>query len=337
MATAWFVLLVAMLAVYVVLDGFDLGVGALHRLLPRGDAEREQAAAAIGPVWNGNEVWLIASGGVLFLAFPRAYASAFSGMYLGLILALWLIVGRGLSLELRHQVDDPLWRTACDTVFWLASAGLALVLGVALGNVVRGVPLRPDGFFRLPLFDILNPYALLVGAVALVLLAAHGATFLGAYAAGPLAERGRRWAGPLWWGAAALVAVLAVPTYFERRHMIAVFGDDPWTLILPALTIGSLAAGFLWRRAGAWPRAFGASSVFLAGLLATAAAGLYPDVLPARAGAANALTVDNASAGGYALRAALVWWSIGMVLALTYFTVSYRLFLRRRRAIAGEA
>src|ERR1700712_3478768 len=183
MATAWFVFLALMITVYLVLDGFALGVGALRRLIGRTDAEREQAVAAIGPIWSGNEVWLIAGGGVLFLAFPAAYAAAFSGLYFGLILVLWLLVGRGLALELRHQVDDPLWRVGCDTVFWLCSAALALVFGVALGNVVRGVPLGPDGYFHLPLFSILNWYALLVGLFGLVVLAAHGARFLAAMTA----------------------------------------------------------------------------------------------------------------------------------------------------------
>src|ERR1700716_3014778 len=129
MPTVWFWLLASMIAVYVVLDGFDLGVGALHRILARTDAERDEATETIGPVWGGNEVWLIAGGGVLFLAFPRAYAAAFSGLYFGLIIVLWLLVGRGLALELRHQFESPLWRIACDPVFWLCSAALAFMLG----------------------------------------------------------------------------------------------------------------------------------------------------------------------------------------------------------------
>jgi cytochrome bd ubiquinol oxidase subunit II len=149
METAWFCLLAVMVTMYVVLDGFDLGVGALHLLLSRNEQEREEATAAIGPVWNGNEVWLLASGGVLFMAFPKAYAGAFSGLYFGLIIVLWLLVGRGLGLEFRHQIDNPLWRGACDAVFSLSSAALALVFGVALGNVVRGVPLGADGYFSL--------------------------------------------------------------------------------------------------------------------------------------------------------------------------------------------
>src|SRR5438876_2913508 len=168
MSTLWFCFLALMVAMYVVLDGFDLGVGALHLFLAKSEEEREESTAAIGPVWNGNEVWLIAGGGVLFLAFPTAYAGAFSGLYFGLILVLWLLVGRGLALELRHQLENPLWRSACDVVFSLSSAGLALVFGVALGNVVRGVPLGPDGYFHLPLFQILNWYGLWIGVFGLV-------------------------------------------------------------------------------------------------------------------------------------------------------------------------
>src|SRR5213593_4653120 len=167
MHTTWFCFLALMVAVYVVLDGFDLGVGALHLLLARTEREREEATAAIGPVWNGNEVWLIAGGGVLFMTFPKAYASAFSGLYFGLIIVLWLLVGRGLALELRHQIANPLWRAACDAVFCLSSAALAFVFGVALGNIVRGVPLQADETFHLSLFETLNWYALLVGVFGL--------------------------------------------------------------------------------------------------------------------------------------------------------------------------
>src|SRR4051812_42949808 len=227
MATAWFCFLAVMVTVYVVLDGFDLGVGALHLRLARTEEEREQATAAIGPVWDGNEVWLIASGGVLFMAFPVAYAAAFSGLYFGLILVLWLLVGRGLGFELRHQVENPLWRTACDTVFWLSSAALAFVFGVALGNVVRGVPLRADGYFHLGLFSILNWYALLVGAFGSVVLAAHGAGLLAARASGELAARARRWARRLWWAELVLLVGLAWPTYSVRHAMLTSFQDHP--------------------------------------------------------------------------------------------------------------
>jgi cytochrome d ubiquinol oxidase subunit II len=326
MTTAWFCFLAVMVAIYVVLDGFDLGVGALHLFAARHEEEREQATGAIGPVWNGNEVWLLASGGVLFMAFPTAYAGAFSGLYFGLIIVLWLLVGRGLALELRHQIANPLWRTACDVVFSLSSAALALVFGVALGNVVRGVPLNANGYFSLPLFDTLNWYALLVGVFGLVVLAAHGARFLAWRTTGPMRERAVRYAQRLWYAEAVLFVAMIWPTYHVRHKMLTVFTDDPWTLIFPALAVASLVGAFMYERRGDALRAFIASSLFIVGLLTSMAAGLYPDILPARQGDPHSLTIDNAAAGDHGLKVALVWWPLGMVLAAIYFTFAYRMF-----------
>jgi cytochrome bd ubiquinol oxidase subunit II len=327
--TVWFCLLALMIAVYVVLDGFDLGVGALHRVLGRDEAERTQATELIGPVWDGNEVWLIAAGGVLFLGFPRAYAAAFSGFYFGLIIVLWLLVGRGLGLELRHHVDHPLWRTACDTVFWLSSAALAFMLGVALGNVVRGVPLGPGGYFRAPLFSLLNWYGLLIGLFALAILAAHGAIFLAARAQGELRIRARRIARPLGWTELLLAIALAYPTYRVRHTMLTNFTDRPWRLVFPAAALAGLAAQLAWQARGRWGRAFLASAVFIAGLLATLAAGLYPSILPARQGHPFGLTVANAASGHHALAVGLRWWTLGIFLAAGYFIVAYRFVFRR--------
>src|SRR4051794_29799203 len=227
METAWFIFLAVMVTAYVVLDGFDLGVGALHLFIGRNEEEREQATAAIGPVWNGNEVWLIAGGGVLFMTFPKAYASALSGLYFGLIIVLWLLVGRGLALELRHQLDNALWRGACDAIFCLSSAALALVFGVALGNVVRGVPLRPDGYFGLPLFHILNWYGLLIGAFGLVALCAHGSSFLAWRGTGALAERARLWARRLWLGGVVLFLALVGAALAGGQTMVPDPFDPP--------------------------------------------------------------------------------------------------------------
>jgi cytochrome bd ubiquinol oxidase subunit II len=331
MQTAWFCFLAVMVTIYVVLDGFDLGVGAMHLILARDEEEREQATAAIGPVWNGNEVWLIASGGVLFLAFPAAYAAAFSGLYFGLIIVLWLLVGRGLALELRHQLDNPLWRSACDVVFSLSSAALALVFGVALGNVVRGVPLTASGYFSLPLFNTLNWYALLIGVFGLVVLAAHGSMFLAVRAVGPMKERAERWARRLWWAEAVLFVGLAGPTYSVRDEMFTNFTDHPWRLVFPLLAIGALVALFLFQRRALWGRAFVASSLFIVGLLTTMAGGLYPNVLPAHDNRPHSLTIDNAASGDHALTTALFWWPVGMLLAAVYFVYAYRLFFRGPR------
>jgi cytochrome d ubiquinol oxidase subunit II len=330
MATVFYVVLAFMITTYVVLDGFDLGIGALHRIVGRSPRERDEATGLIGPIWDGNEVWLIAGGGVLFLAFPRAYASAFSGLYFGLILVLWLLIGRGLAIELRRQLDHPLWTSACDTVFWLSSAALALVFGVALGNVVRGVPLGPDGYFHLTLFHILNWYALLIGLFGLVVLAAHGASFLAWRASAPLAQPAQRWARGLRYGELVLALVCVGPTYAVRSDLFTRFADHPWRLVFPALALGSLAALFVFQHAGRWGRAFKASCGFIVGLLATMAAGMYPYVLPAHEHRPYGLTIHNAATGAHALSIAIVWWAIALALAIVYFTVVYRLFFGRR-------
>ncbi|HKR98672.1 MAG TPA: cytochrome d ubiquinol oxidase subunit II [Candidatus Dormibacteraeota bacterium] len=289
-------------------------------------------------MWDGNEVWLIAAGGVLFLGFPVAYAAAFSGFYFGLIIVLWLLVGRGLGIELRHQSDNPLWRTACDTVFWLCSAALAFMFGVALGNVVRGVPLGPDGYFRAPLFSLLNWYALLIGLFGLVVLVAHGANFLGWRATAPLGERARRVARRLWWAELLLVAALAYPTYDVRNEMFTNFGDHPWRLVCPALALAALVAQLVFQRTGRFGRAFLASSLFIVGMLATMAAGLYPNILPAHDDRPFGLTIHNAASGHHALAVGLRWWSLGIVLALSYFFIAYRYLFRHEPgpSAAGE-
>ncbi|MDX6686776.1 MAG: cytochrome bd ubiquinol oxidase subunit [Baekduia sp.] len=332
MTTVWFCLLAFMIAVYVVLDGFDLGVGALHRILGRTDEERTEATGLIGPVWDGNEVWLIAAGGVMFLGFPKAYAAAFSGFYFGLIIILWLLVGRGLGIEFRKQSDNPLWRIACDTVFWLSSAGLAFMFGVALGNVVRGVPLGPDGYFRGPLFSLLNWYALLVGLFGFVVLVTHGATFLAARAGPALAQRAGRVARRFAWAELLLVAALAYPTYLVRNGMITSFGDHPWRLVFPVLALAGLGAQQVFQHRRSWGRAFFASAAFIVGMLATAAAGLYPNILPARDGRPYGLTIHNAASNHHALTVGLRWWSLGIVLAIGYFIVASRFLFGRPRA-----
>src|ERR1700694_3866428 len=207
MEATWFALIALMLSVYVVLDGFDFGVGIIHLRVAKTDAERRNVFAAIGPVWDGNEVWLIASGGVLVFAFPKAYAAAFSGFYLPLMLVLWLLVLRGVSIEFRSKVENPLWRSFWDAIFSLSSTVLAIVLGASLGNVLRGVPLDASGSFHVSFFEdfrtgphpgALDWYTVLVGIFALALLAAHGALYLNWKTSGSVQARSARLAGPLW-------------------------------------------------------------------------------------------------------------------------------------------
>src|SRR6201982_1609601 len=187
METVWFVVVAVMIAAYVVLDGFDLGAALIYLIVGKTGDARRRVLQAIGPVWDGNEVWLLAAGGTLYFAYPQLYASAFSGFYLPLMIVLWLLMLRGIGIELRSHMGNPVWQGFFDVVFCLSSALLAIFFGAALGNVIRGVPLRPDGYFFEPLWTnwrvgpdagILDWYTVIAGVVALVALTIHGALYV---------------------------------------------------------------------------------------------------------------------------------------------------------------
>src|SRR5215469_6770481 len=202
MATIWFVIVAAMISAYVLLDGFDLGAGAVHLFIAKTDEERRMILHAIGPVWDGNEVWLIASAGTLFFAFPVLYASSFSGFYLPLIIVLWLFIGRGIAIELRSLISHAVWSSFWDGIFSFSSALLAFFFGVALGNVIRGVPLNAQGYFFEALWTDFNPfsanpgildwYTILTGLLAFTTLLTHGANYIAVKTEGVLNERARR-------------------------------------------------------------------------------------------------------------------------------------------------
>src|SRR6516225_4793782 len=207
METLWFAVVALMIAAYVVLDGFDLGAGALHLWLAKTSAERKAVLASIGPVWDGNEVCLLAAGGTLFFAFPALYASSFSGFYLPLMIVLWLLMLRAIGIEFRTHIENAMWQGFFDVTFCVASALLAIFFGAALGNVIRGVPLGPDGYFFEPLWTnfnigpnpgILDWYTILAGVVALVTLTAHGSLYVVLKTDGPVAERSRHMAAFVW-------------------------------------------------------------------------------------------------------------------------------------------
>ncbi len=335
MTTLWFILVGFMLTVYVVLDGFDLGAGALAPFLARNEGDRRLILRAIGPVWDGNEVWLIAAGGTLFFTFPLLYASSFSGFYLPLMIVLWLLVLRGLSIELRGHIDNPMWGQFWDALFFLGSSLLAIFLGAAVGNVVRGVSLNAEGKFFAPLwtdFDprgaepgILDPYTILIGLLALTTLLVHGANFLAVKTEGPLQERARRASRLAWLALIALTVLGTTMTFWLRPAMLERFAAQPLGAIFPALALGGLA-GIGWARArGRDGWALIASGGYIVGMMTSTAFALFPVVLPA-VDPANSLTIHNASSPHYGLVVGLGWWSIGIVLAAIYFVLIYTLF-----------
>jgi cytochrome d ubiquinol oxidase subunit II len=344
METAWFFLMGGMIIFYVLLDGFDLGAGVVHLLAAKGEDERRLVLRSIGPVWDGNEVFLVAGGGTLYFAFPKLYASAFSGFYLPLIIVLWLLILRGIAIELRGHLDNPVWRHLWDVVFSGASLLLTIVFGAAIANVVRGVPLDQDGWFFNPLWTdlgvsetpgILDWYTLTIGVLGAAALTLHGALWVAHKTEGGLRERSLR----LGRVAFVVLAVLLVPATWATVEVQPLIGRDflerPWAFVFPAVAVAGLVVCRVAMARGRDLLAFLGSSTFLFGLLAATGMGLYPVVLPAINDPALSLTIYNASAGRSGLAIGLMWWIPGMALTAAYFVLLYRKF-RGKVTLEGE-
>jgi cytochrome d ubiquinol oxidase subunit II len=336
MNVIWFWVLTAMLTAYAVLDGFDLGVGALHLWVARSDTERRIAMNAIGPVWNGNEVWLIAAGGMMVVSFPRLYASAFSGFYLALMIVLWLLILRGVSIEFRGQINNDLWRALWDSGFWLGSLLLALLLGVALGNVIRGLPVRADGYFQGTFALLLNPYSLLTGLLSLVILAWHGTNYLRLKTEGEFQARLERWSASLWWVATIAIVIATVATFWVRPAIPSSFGSHPVALLFPLVVAGALIIGFQARRSAQERWAFRSSTLAIIGLMGSAASSVYPNLLTSTLDPAYSLTVYNAASSPLALRASLIANLVGMIGVIVYSAYVHRTFRGKVKLNGGQ-
>jgi cytochrome bd ubiquinol oxidase subunit II len=344
METVWFILVALMLTAYVVLDGFDLGAGIINFLVARDHTQRRLVLRAIGPVWDGNEVWLLAAGGALFFAFPLLYASSFSGFYLPLMIVLWLLMLRGVGVELRSHVGDPLWWSFFDFLFSIASFLLAIFFGAAIGNVVRGVPLNADGYFFEPLWTnfrtgnnpgILDWYTILTGVLALATLTVHGAHYIALKTEGDVNKRSQRVASFGWSGLVLLTVLSLAATLYVRPQVTDNFRLRPWGWIIPLIALSSLVAMRAFVKKGRELAAFLSSTTYIAGMLAGAAFAMYPYLLPATTDSSFSLTIYNTKTGPYSLSVGLVWWILGMALAVAYFTFLYRSF-RGKVVLDGE-
>jgi len=345
MVETWFAIFWFMIAGYVVLDGRNLGAAALRPFVATDAAERRQVVDAIGPLWTWHEVWLVAAGGVLLLAFPAALAAAFSGYYLALFIVLWLLVLRGVSLEVGGHVADPLWHAFWGFVLAASSATLALLLGAAFGNIVRGIPLDSDGDFHLSLFTdfgvrgdvgLLDWYTLSFGALGLTSLAAHGATYLTLKTAGPVRDRSRVAARRLWTGVAALGLVVTAETRVVRPDLWAACGARPLALAFLAVAAAGAAAifgGMTGSGRGRDRRAFAGSCLLIAGVVATRAAASFPDLLHSTLAPENSMTAYGAAAAHDSLVSALFWWPVAIVLSVVWSILAGLRFRGRVRPV----
>lgn len=338
METFWFYALCGMLTLYAILDGFDLGAGVVQLLTARNSKERENIQKAIAPYWDGNEVWLLAAGGVLVMAFPKIYASAFSGLYLPLMLVLWLLIGRAIAIEFRHHFHHPLWCDFWERVFSWSSLVLTVVFGAALGNVVRGFNLDGEGYFFAPLWTtfrtagqvgVLDWFTVLAGLTSLFLLTVHGAHFLSlrlpesqVAACRTIGKRGSVLLIP--W-----IAVISAAALYVQPMIGPAFTQTPAIWLPLGLSVVALL-GMNWahsKEQDGW--AFICSSSLIAALTLTTAMIIYPNMLLSSDGVSLHLTIWDAQASEYSRHTALLWWPIGIGLCLLYFGNLYRGFWYR--------
>ncbi|WP_293881103.1 cytochrome d ubiquinol oxidase subunit II [Sphingobacterium sp. UBA1498] len=342
----WFIVLTFMLGIYIVLDGYDFGAGIVHLFFAKTEQEKKAVTNSIGPFWDANEVWLIASGGVLFFAFPTLYASSFSGFYLPLMLVLWLLIFRAISLELRGQIHHRLWEALWDKAFGLASLLLALFFGAALGNVVRGVNLgmvengvstqEPHYFFLAlwnPTFDplaqhqgIIDWFTVILGLVAVVTLTIHGAGWIILKTSSTLNDRLKRIVFKLNVVLLILVMLSAYVWHYVKPISLSNFQNHYWLWLFPLIAAAGLLGQFWIRSFKKDGMGFLFSSLFILGSFATTVASMFPILLPSTNDVNPSLTIQNTAAHEYGLSVGLGWFIVAAILVIAYFIIQFRVF-----------
>src|SRR6478735_5637762 len=321
----WFVVVAFFWTGFFVLEGFDFGVGMLHRAIGRTEEERAVVVESVGPLWDGNEVWLIVGGASIFAAFPAWYATWFSAGYLALMLLLFALIIRGVSFEWRTKVDADRWRGTWSATLTIGSVLIPLVLGIAFGDLLAGLPIDGKEQFTGSFWDLFTPYGVWMGLALVVLSLTHGSTFLGLRTRGALNERAHATAGRLGWPAVVVVAVFSVWT-------VAISGGGQWRAAAAAVPVlGALAAALLLR-AGHEGGSFAGTTVAIGGTVAALFANLYPNVMVSSTSTANNLTVSGAASSDYALKVMTVVAVVVTPLVLLYQGWSYWVFRARLTA-----
>ncbi len=319
----WFFLVGILFCGYAILDGFDLGVGFWH-LFTKNRAHRRAFLRAIGPVWDGNEVWLLTAGAALFATFPPVYATVFSGLYLALILVILGMIFRAVAMEFRSQADSPTWQRMWDLAFAVGSILPAFLFAVALGNVVRGLRLDESGNYAGGFLALLNPFALLVGLTGLAMFATHGALYLALKTEPHLAERARSWASKAWVVYLALFLASSVWSLVAHQR-----GQLVLALAASMIALVAIISIKRFSSSGLDGKAFLASSVSIAALFGAVGATLFPNLVPASNDPALSLTIYNASSSQNALTIMLVMALLGMPIVIAYTIFIYRTFAGR--------
>lgn len=323
--TVWFLLGGVLLIGYVILDGFDLGVGSLFYLLGKNDEEKRILISSIGPFWDGNEVWLLTGGGALFAAFPIVYASVFSGFYLAMMLVLVGLIFRAVGVEFRNKFSNPVLQGRLDFLFCLGSFLPALLFGVAVGNIIEGLPLDPAYNYTGGFFGLLNPYALLIGLLGLFAFLLQGITYTMLKTEGVVQNRARGLFPKVWAGFVVLYLLATVFTFLAVPELFANFSKFPVLYAFPLLVVIGMALAPAAVKGARYGPAFFASSLTFAGMILTLAAGMFPKLV--RAVDPNlSLTIYNAASSQLTLKAMLIIALIGMPVVLFYTIYVYRVF-----------
>ncbi len=321
----WFWLISALFAGYAILDGFDFGVGILS-LFGRSEKERRIHFNAIGPVWDGNEVWLITGGGALFAAFPRVYATVFSGLYIALMLLLVALIFRAVSFEFRSKVESHIWRRTWDFAFGFGSLLSAFLLGVAFGNILIGVPIDAKGNFIGTFSDLLNPYSLCVGLLSVLLFIMHGAIYLAGKSEDELRHRCHKWAQNTWIYFSVLYIVITIWTWLAAAFLFEKSTGNPFFYIFMIVLIAAVIILPVLFKDGKFNRAFFASSIMIAIMIGQAALSLYPRFIPSSIDINYSLTIYNASSSDLTLQTMLIIAVVGIPVVIAYTFFIHRVF-----------
>ncbi|ROL56490.1 cytochrome d ubiquinol oxidase subunit II [Bacteroidetes/Chlorobi group bacterium MS-B_bin-24] len=324
--TIWFILIAVLFIGFFVLEGFDYGVGILLPFLGKNDIERRAIINTIGPHWDGNEVWMITAGGAMFAAFPNWYATLFSGFYLALVIMLLALILRGVAFEYRSKRESPVWRNRWDWMIFIGSFVPALLWGVAISNIIRGVPIDDKMNYTGTFFTLLNPYSLLGGITALAIFTLHGAIFLSLKLADELLERARKTARQLWLPTVILLFAYIIFGYFDT-DMFTKLGVNPGVIpILGGISI--LTVGWLLKiKREGW--AFLMTALTIAFSTITIFMGLYPRVMVSSTNPDWSLTIYNASSSPYTLKTMTIIAIIFVPIVLAYQAWSYWVFRKR--------